>query len=157
MCKAAAKVPSLCSKMPVVLGGHEHDIHEVEVEGISILKPGEDAHKINVVDIWWTEDGALQSQYFMIPAKAFPVEEKLQKFHREKEDMLESMLALSLCRVPEPISSKAVRLQVRILKAVVRTMSGGATALRQIIISSLHLPGCILILHAQVSVKKRTV
>jgi 2',3'-cyclic-nucleotide 2'-phosphodiesterase (5'-nucleotidase family) len=46
---ARAKIP----RMPVILGGHEHDVHLEQVEGIWIVKAGIDAQHAVVVDLRW--------------------------------------------------------------------------------------------------------
>lgn len=52
---------------------------EVQVvdEGGTILKVGQDALTIGVVDLWWTCDGDLQSSYALVPSALFAPDEGL--------------------------------------------------------------------------------
>ncbi|CAK9070708.1 unnamed protein product [Durusdinium trenchii] len=49
---------TMSGKAPVILGGHEHEVFEEVVADSLIVKTGQDAAKIAVVDVWWTSNGA---------------------------------------------------------------------------------------------------
>ena len=52
--------PQIGPRMPLVLGGHEHEIFVDEAGQSMIVKVGQDATKIGVCDIWWDAAGELQ-------------------------------------------------------------------------------------------------
>jgi len=41
---------------PVILGGHDHTVHKVEQNGCLVVKAGEDAKNVFVVDLEWKKD-----------------------------------------------------------------------------------------------------
>eukprot|EP00928_Gymnodinium_smaydae_P045175 TRINITY_DN30149_c0_g1_i3.p1 TRINITY_DN30149_c0_g1~~TRINITY_DN30149_c0_g1_i3.p1 ORF type:complete len:634 (-),score=149.17 TRINITY_DN30149_c0_g1_i3:84-1985(-) len=100
---------SIGPRMPVILGGHEHEVIIEDVSGALLVKVGEDAQNIGVVDIWWSRDGALHSSCSLLPAAKFPPEPSASAFVREKALFLEDMMGVPLATLPEACSSKNVR------------------------------------------------
>ena len=110
-------IPPNLFKVPVILGGHEHTVFE-ETSGDSlIVKAGQDAVNIAIVDVWWTDSGAtcllgfgmwfafavcraclqsvdhtncgkVKSRHSLIPAKDFPSEDKAEAWTKERKDFV---------------------------------------------------------------------
>ena len=53
--------------------GFSHQVHE---DGCTILKVGEDAVTVGVVDIWWDDTGAMHSSHQLIKTEGFEPDAK---------------------------------------------------------------------------------
>ena len=67
--KKLAKQIGARGKMPVILGGHEHEVFHERVGGTetTIFKVGQDALNCGVVDIFWDSEGRVQSDAHLLP------------------------------------------------------------------------------------------
>ncbi|MEM6754471.1 MAG: EF-hand domain-containing protein, partial [Cyanobacteria bacterium P01_C01_bin.38] len=101
----------LRGKIPVILGGHEHEIHIEEIAGSRIVKSGQDANNIVVVDVWWTKDNQLDSAIHLLPTSHFQPEKIVQKFVENKQEFLGKFMDVELFKVRETMSSKRTRFQ----------------------------------------------
>ncbi len=101
----------LKSRMPAVLGGHDHEVHLEEHEGSFVVKVGQDAENIGFVDIFWTAKGAVQTSVALLPATCFTPEPTAEAFVQRKHGMLEEMMKLPLTDLPAPMSTKRVRFE----------------------------------------------
>jgi len=106
---ALHKDPRTRGRMPIILGGHEHEVYEVAEEGGTILKVGQDAETLGVVDLWWDAAGCLCSGYQLIEASAFAREPTCDAFVARKEETLGSMRGVTITHLGEPMSSRGTR------------------------------------------------
>mmetsp|Transcript_52204 Transcript_52204/g.124943 ORF Transcript_52204/g.124943 Transcript_52204/m.124943 type:complete len:572 (-) Transcript_52204:135-1850(-) len=96
-------------KVPVILGGHEHEVFE-ECSGDSlILKVGQDAVNLGVIDVWWTESGEVKRRHCMVPAAAFDAEEKAAAWTKERKDFVVKAMEAAITDLPCEMSSLNVR------------------------------------------------
>lgn len=108
---ALHKHPHTRGRVPYVLGGHEHEIYEVSEEGGSVLKVGQDAETVGVVDLWWDGEGTLRSRHALVPATAFARDAECAALVAHKEGLLGSMSGVAICTLDRPMSSKNTRKQ----------------------------------------------
>ena len=106
-----AKHAELAACTPVVLGGHEHDMYVDEAGKSTIVKVGQDAERLGVVDVWWTADGAVHSKVTVLPITEFDEDATAKAFVQAKHDFLTQMMAASIADVPAAMSSKKVRFE----------------------------------------------
>ena len=105
--------------MPLLLGGHEHEVYIESVESTLIVKVGCDCESVAVCDVWWDAQGAIhRSCHFMplanYPPNAYLDEEKTScpcaAFVAKQERMLSELLDTEIARLPEDgWSTKRVR------------------------------------------------
>jgi len=112
---ALSKHPELKGRTPVVLGGHDHEVHLEEHERSFLVKVGQDAESIGVVDIFWTEQGTPQTSVALLPAACFEPEPIAESFVQSQHVMLAEMMQLPLVELPMPMSSKRVRFEPSVL------------------------------------------
>ena len=108
-CVALSKHKEIGKKMPILLGGHEHDMYIDSAGSSVIVKVGQDCERIGVVDIWWTAEGELRSAVQCIPSTEFALDTNAQAFVKEKQEFLERMMSSPIASVDKPMSSKKVR------------------------------------------------
>ncbi|GEM_PF-6892194 len=101
----------LKGKIPVIFGGHEHEVYIEEIADSRIVKAGQDANNILVVDIWWSIDDRLHSAVHLLPTSHFKPEAKVQIFVEEKQQLLSKLMDVEIFKVKESISSKRTRFQ----------------------------------------------
>lgn len=101
----------LRGQIPVILGGHEHEVYLEEIAGSRIVKSGQDANNVLIVDIWWSEDGQLHSAVHLLPTNYFHPEEKAQNFVEKKQEFLSKLMNVEIFQVEESMSSKRTRFQ----------------------------------------------
>ncbi|AFY58913.1 5'-nucleotidase/2',3'-cyclic phosphodiesterase-like hydrolase [Rivularia sp. PCC 7116] len=101
----------LKGKIPVILGGHEHEVYIEEIAGSRIVKSGQDANNIIVVDIWWSIDGKVNSANYLLPASHVKPEPNVQRFVENKNNFLAKLLDVELFKVQETMSSARTRFQ----------------------------------------------
>jgi hypothetical protein len=89
-------------------------ISQVSEEGGSVLKVGQDAETVGVVDLWWDGEGTLRSRHALVPATAFARDAECAALVAHKEGLLGSMSGVAICTLDRPMSSKNTRKQVRI-------------------------------------------
>lgn len=105
----ALRHSDIAACMPVILGGHEHSIIVENAGKSKIVKMGEDATHIGIVDIWWTASGELKSSLKQMEATAFSEEPKAEAFARKHQEHLQGIMSKPLFSLDEPMSSKQVR------------------------------------------------
>lgn len=101
----------LRGKIPVILGGHEHEVYIEEIAGSLIVKAGQNAHNIAVVDVWWSKDCQLHSTIFLLPTSHFKPEANVQLFVEKKQEFLGKLMDIEIFKVQENMSSKRTRFQ----------------------------------------------
>jgi 2',3'-cyclic-nucleotide 2'-phosphodiesterase (5'-nucleotidase family) len=94
------------TRTPVLLGGHEHEVYIDEAGKSTIVKVGEDARQLGVVDIWWTADGALRSKVTMLPIDEFDEDPAVKSFVLEKQKFIGTMMRAPIAPVVNRMSSR---------------------------------------------------
>jgi len=110
-CAVIAKHPELGSRTPIVLGGHEHDVFIDSAGASIIIKTGQDAARIGIVDIWWDADGMLHSSVALVPACVFPPHQAMLQYCEDQKAMLKNLMSMPLFTLPRPMSSVRVRFE----------------------------------------------
>jgi len=110
-CTALSKHKEIKDKMPVLLGGHEHDVYIDSAANTTIVKVGQDAERIGVIDVWWTDQGTVRSSVTMVPSSEFELDEVAQAFVADKHKFLHDMMETPIAMVESPMSSKKVRFE----------------------------------------------
>uniref|UniRef100_A0A7S4BG94 5'-Nucleotidase C-terminal domain-containing protein n=1 Tax=Chrysotila carterae TaxID=13221 RepID=A0A7S4BG94_CHRCT len=107
--EALAKNDELKTRTPCLLAGHEHEMF-VEAAGKSVvIKVGEDAERVGIIDIWWDASGAVKSAFKAVPASEFAPEPTALDYCKEKNDWLSNLMAAEIATLPSACSSKKVR------------------------------------------------
>ncbi|CAJ1427583.1 unnamed protein product [Effrenium voratum] len=101
---------ALNSKVPVILGGHEHDIFEEMAADTLILKTGQDAAKIAVVDIWWASDG-VKCRHSLIPAEKFKPEASAAAWANGRKKFVQTAMEAAITELPKDMSTKQCRFE----------------------------------------------
>ena len=101
----------LSGKVPVILGGHEHEIYIEKVDGSLIVKAGADATNVVVVDLWWDASDQFHTAVHMLSASNFEADGKAKKFVENTQSFLGGMMDVEIFEVKEPMSSKRTRFQ----------------------------------------------
>ncbi|NET63088.1 MAG: bifunctional metallophosphatase/5'-nucleotidase [Moorea sp. SIO1G6] len=101
----------LSGKVPVIVGGHEHEIYIEKIERSLIVKAGADATNVVVVDVWWDASEQWHSAVHLLPASHFDADTKVQKFVESTQNFLGSLMDVEIFEVKEPMSSKRMRFQ----------------------------------------------
>ncbi|NES99117.1 MAG: bifunctional metallophosphatase/5'-nucleotidase [Sphaerospermopsis sp. SIO1G1] len=101
----------LTGKVPVILGGHEHEIYIEEIAQSMIVKAGSDAENVVVVDVWWTVDGQVHIAVHLLPATHFDADPQAQMFVEKTQKFLGSLMDVEIFPVKETMSSKRTRFQ----------------------------------------------
>ncbi|EOD34543.1 hypothetical protein EMIHUDRAFT_228520 [Emiliania huxleyi CCMP1516] len=111
----AEEDPQLAALTPIILGGHEHDIFVETVGRSTVVKVGQDAERIGVVDIWWDLGGEMHTRVELLPAAAFEPDGEVLAWVSTQAASLDRMMSVPLFAVPEPAvtrySSKLVRFE----------------------------------------------
>jgi len=110
-CVKLSKSKEYGKKVPILLGGHEHDVYIDSAGNTTIVKVGQDAERIGVVDVWWTADGTIQSRVTMMPSSEFAPDPTCTAFVKEKHDFLSAMMNTPIAMVDTSMSSKKVRFE----------------------------------------------
>eukprot|EP00931_Biecheleriopsis_adriatica_P029141 TRINITY_DN17344_c0_g1_i3.p1 TRINITY_DN17344_c0_g1~~TRINITY_DN17344_c0_g1_i3.p1 ORF type:complete len:405 (+),score=75.67 TRINITY_DN17344_c0_g1_i3:32-1246(+) len=109
---ALAKHAELNSRTPILLGGHEHEVivQQVNTKAI-VVKVGQDAESIGIVDLWWSEGGELRSSFTVLPALDFPSEPVAAEFVRKQALFLDESMNVPIVSLAEDMSSERVRFE----------------------------------------------
>ena len=106
-----AKHKELGACTPIILGGHEHDLYVDEAGKSTIVKVGQDAERLGVVDIWWDSAGKVHSKVSVLPITEFDEDKVAKAFVTEKHNFLESVMSAPIASYNESMSSKKVRFE----------------------------------------------
>ncbi|NEO91759.1 MAG: bifunctional metallophosphatase/5'-nucleotidase, partial [Moorea sp. SIO3G5] len=101
----------LSGKVPVIVGGHDHEIYIEKIERSLIVKAGADATNVVVVDVWWDASEQCHSAVHLLPNSHFDADPKVQKFVESTQNFLGSLIDVEIFEVKEPMSSKRMRFQ----------------------------------------------
>eukprot|EP00927_Polykrikos_kofoidii_P076574 TRINITY_DN73646_c0_g1_i1.p1 TRINITY_DN73646_c0_g1~~TRINITY_DN73646_c0_g1_i1.p1 ORF type:complete len:614 (+),score=95.94 TRINITY_DN73646_c0_g1_i1:99-1940(+) len=111
----AEELPKLASvlkgKVPVICGGHEHEVFIEDNAGSLIVKVGADAVNAGVIDMWWTADGQVRVAVSMLPLAGFeaPWACPCATFVRKEQDMLNSVMRAEILNIPKGTSTERTR------------------------------------------------
>lgn len=106
---ALAQHADLGKVTPVILGGHEHVLMIEEVASSLVVKAGQDAETVAIVDIWWTASGELRQSVSAMPASCFEPEPSAHAFVASQQRFLDDMMRTPIATVRAACSSKRVR------------------------------------------------
>lgn len=107
---AFAKHADLKTRVPCILGGHEHEVFVREEGRSTIVKTGCDCQRIGVVDLFWTEGGsAPQCSVALLPAEVFLEDPGMAAWARCRQEELDKSMKQPLATLESPMSSKGVR------------------------------------------------
>ena len=101
----------LSGRVPVIVGGHEHEIYIEKIERSLIVKAGADATNVVVVDVWWDASEQCHSAVHLLPASHFDADPNAQMFVEITQNFLGSLMDVEIFEVKEPMSSKRTRFQ----------------------------------------------
>lgn len=101
----------LRGRVPVILGGHEHEIFIEEIRQSLIVKAGSDAANVVIVDIWWDAEDQHHSAVHLLPASHFDADPNAQMFVEITQRFLGSLMDVEIFEVTEKMSSKRARFQ----------------------------------------------
>ena len=101
----------LSGKVPVIVGGHEHEIYIEKIERSLIVKAGADATNVVVVDVWWDASEQCHSAVHLLPASHFDADPNAQMFVEITQNFLGSLMDVEIFELKEPMSSKRTRFQ----------------------------------------------
>eukprot|EP00594_Rhizosolenia_setigera_P012296 CAMPEP_0178957232 /NCGR_PEP_ID=MMETSP0789-20121207/10773_1 /TAXON_ID=3005 /ORGANISM="Rhizosolenia setigera, Strain CCMP 1694" /LENGTH=566 /DNA_ID=CAMNT_0020639405 /DNA_START=122 /DNA_END=1822 /DNA_ORIENTATION=- len=110
-CELLAGNNELKNRVPILLGGHEHEIYIQEAGKSMVVKMGMDAERIGVIDIWWTKDGEIKHQISNIDCMEFPVEAECAAWVRKQEESLQEKMNIPIAFVPYDCTSKTTRME----------------------------------------------
>ncbi|NEO71651.1 EF-hand domain-containing protein [Moorena sp. SIO3H5] len=101
----------LSGKVPVIVGGHDHEIYIEKIERSLIVKAGADAINVVVVDVWWDASEQCHSAVHLLPTSHFDADPKVQKFVESTQNFLGYLIDVEIFEVKESMSSKRTRFQ----------------------------------------------
>eukprot|EP00746_Dinoflagellata_sp_MGD_P031079 gnl/MRDRNA2_/MRDRNA2_17385_c0_seq1.p1 gnl/MRDRNA2_/MRDRNA2_17385_c0~~gnl/MRDRNA2_/MRDRNA2_17385_c0_seq1.p1 ORF type:complete len:393 (+),score=71.89 gnl/MRDRNA2_/MRDRNA2_17385_c0_seq1:92-1180(+) len=104
-----SKHSELSNRTPVLLAGHDHTPSYDRAGNSVIIKVGQDAEQIGIVDVWWTKDGFLRSSHIVRKAEEFPEEAAAAAWISKQQKFLEEAMGVAITTVPKAFSSKQVR------------------------------------------------
>ena len=112
LAKGIQQHDQLSGKVPVIVGGHEHEIYIEKIERSLIVKAGADATNVVVVDVWWDASEQCHSAVHLLPASHFDADPNAQMFVEITQNFLGSLMDVEIFEVKEPMSSKRDRKSV---------------------------------------------
>ena len=95
--------------IPIIIGGHDHEVYDEEVSGVRISKAGESAMNVGVHDFVWDESGVLKVTTQMIETKRFaecPIVRAKVESHKR---LLHEVDRAVLFKVPRSLTSQRTR------------------------------------------------
>ncbi|NEP49115.1 MAG: bifunctional metallophosphatase/5'-nucleotidase [Moorea sp. SIO3C2] len=101
----------LSGKVPVIVGGHDHEIYIEKIERSLIVKAGADAINVVVVDLWWDASEECHTAVQMLSTSHFDAESETQKFVEHTHNLLGSLIDVEIFDIKESMSSKRTRFQ----------------------------------------------
>ncbi len=106
-----AEDDELRGHIPIILGGHEHEVYIEEIAQNFIVKAGSDAKNVVVADVWWTAEDKVQRAVHLLPASHFDADPHAQIFVEKTQNFLGSLIDVEIFQVKETMSSKRTRFQ----------------------------------------------
>ena len=105
--------------VPIVIGAHDHQPYLEEVEGVKVIKVGQDAQNIGIINIEWEGDDSLTPVVTMEMKKAteFPADQSTAEAVLRHKQVLVELEKSTLFKIPTnltyglPFSSQCIRLR----------------------------------------------
>lgn len=110
-CEILAGNSELKTRVPILLGGHEHEIYIQEAGKSMVVKMGQDAERIGVIDIWWTKEGEMKHQISNIDCMEFPVQAECAAWVAKQEQSLQAKMNVPIATIPYDCTSKTTRME----------------------------------------------
>jgi len=108
-----AKQDEIWPLTPILLASHDHEIY-IEDAGKSLLvKVGQDAENIGVIDIFWDESGKIKRNVHMISSQDFSLEPKVQAFVKHELDTMNKLMDVAITSIPDIKGKKLSTARVR--------------------------------------------
>ncbi|GAB4379692.1 MAG: hypothetical protein Kow00121_34320 [Elainellaceae cyanobacterium] len=101
----------LRNRVPVILGGHEHEIFIEKINQSLIVKAGSNAANVVIVDVWWDDEDQSHTAVHLLPASHFDADPNAQMFVEITQKFLGSLMDVEVFEVKENMSSKRTRFQ----------------------------------------------
>lgn len=88
------------SKFPLILGGHDHEVYDEEINGSRVVKTGMDGESTAIHDIVWKNNGdeAPEITVKMIPTNSYPADEAMVHRVAGHERILEELKSAKIFR-----------------------------------------------------------
>jgi len=71
------------------------------VGGVTILKTGEDAANLGIIDLFWDSNGEIQRSITVESISSFPVDKRVGRYVDNQELFLEEMMGVKITSLPE--------------------------------------------------------
>lgn len=113
-----AQNDQLQNHIPIILGGHEHEVYIEEAAQCLIVKSASDAVNAIVVDLWWDADEQLHRAAHLLPISHFEADADAQSFVEKTQKLLGSLLEVEIFEVEEQISSQKTRFRPEKLASI---------------------------------------
>ena len=104
-----AMAQHFAGRLPIIIGGHDHDEFDEVVEGTRITKAGADAVKVCAIDLEWDAAGRLSVSVEMHDTTLFPEDAAVRAKINAYRDVLRELDTAVLCQLPTSLSSARVR------------------------------------------------
>jgi 2',3'-cyclic-nucleotide 2'-phosphodiesterase (5'-nucleotidase family) len=132
--EAIAKHAELASRTPIILGGHEHELFIEDAGKSTVIKLGQDAERIGIVDIYWDAAGELHTALNYAHATEYAADGAAAKFVAAREGIVSQMMSAAIAKVPRDMDSLKPRFEA----------SGVGTFLLSLVKRGLAKEGCEL-------------
>jgi len=113
--RAVAADPAM--RLPVIIGGHDHEPYLETVNGCTIVKTGADAKTIGVIELFWPNKAcagdAPQVRVVMEPAASFRPCPDLQHTVTQHKVILNELENSGLCPIPAGVAFSSLGVRLR--------------------------------------------
>ena len=96
------------SRFPIIIGGHDHDVFHESRNGSTVLKVGENAVNVGIIDITFYEDD-FHINTTLQPLSDFEEDESIRKRVDAHCEVLKQFSSAVLFRAPSVLSSAGIR------------------------------------------------
>ena len=110
----AAKMCGEGTKMPLIVGGHDHEPYLENINGCTVVKTGADGKKIAVIDVKWVGDSTPPIVTVDLrDCKDWPADPAVAAAMEKHKAVLRELELSRLCEIPKGVilSSKGIRLR----------------------------------------------
>eukprot|EP00656_Telonema_subtile_P038097 TRINITY_DN4268_c0_g1_i2.p1 TRINITY_DN4268_c0_g1~~TRINITY_DN4268_c0_g1_i2.p1 ORF type:complete len:456 (-),score=114.44 TRINITY_DN4268_c0_g1_i2:688-2055(-) len=113
-----------CGKVPLILGGHDHDVYHESIDGVTVIKVGMDAERVALCDLSWATSEATvpDLQVTVHEMSSWEPHAQTQAMVEDHQSLLDALKECWLFKVPEGgLSSKDGRIQQTSLGSALTT------------------------------------